>query len=302
MFALYDAGAALFNHTGQPQKAMECRKKSLAVSKGQDISQILRMRNRLAVSYCDALNFEEALKTVNGTIDYEQMIRDMQTEMSIDDSFKDVAEGRALSQRGQVYAFMRNPEAEKDFLTALELLGESEDDYLITLSYLLQYYLDIKEKEKYEKYAKIYFNSDDLYEQFTNLINEGCGENKRINLKFSLYIFVKAVCEFYRNTEDRQLNTALLDIESALSSRKKEAKNEIGGHPWELIYKYLAFYAYNAGKPSKAKNYIQKSQSVLKDAGEIIEKINAETLKEYERLTKGEEIIDAGSPLTYMYR
>ena len=39
-------------------------------------------------------------------------------------------------------------------------------DYYITLSYLLHYYLQTKEKEKYEKYAKDYFGGyEDLEEQ-----------------------------------------------------------------------------------------------------------------------------------------
>ena len=302
VFALYDAGFAAYNHTGQSEKAIACREKSFAVSAGQDIRQVLRMRNRLAVAYCDQLNFKEALNTVNGTIQYEQMISTMRMEMDEGDSFKAAEEGKALSQRGQIYAFMCNNEAENDFLNALDLMESDKDNYLITMSYLLQYYLDAENKEKYEKYAKIYFESDDLYEQFTNLINKGCDDKCSLSLKFSLYIFVRAIWAFYRDFTNSPLKTALLNIESALVNRKKEAAKEIGGHPWELIYKYLAFYAYSSGNTSKAKDYIRKSRLVLNDGGKIIEQIKEESQKQYERLVKGEQIIDPKSPLTYMYR
>ena len=300
--ALYDAGAAAYNHTGQPEKAIACRKKAVAASKGQDISRSIRMRNRLAVAYCDQLEFEKALETVSSTIEYEKMITEMQMEMNEDESLRTPSEGRALSQRAQIYAFMRDERAEADFLEALDQLSYNEADYLITMSYLLHYYLDTENREKYEKYAEIYFRSNDLSTQFKNLVNDGAGKETRINLKFSLFIFVKAIWTFYRDSLGSQLKTALLNIETALVNRRKEAKDEIGGHPWELIYKYLAFYAYHINSRSKAQDYIEKSQTILNHAGDIIEMINANTLEEYERLKNNEDIIDPDSPLTYMYR
>ena len=302
LFALYDAGAAAYTHTGHAEHALEYRRKSLKFSKGRNFGQVLRMRNRLAVSYCDQLNFEEALKTVNDTIEYEKTISDLQILMNDDDSFRTLSEGRAFSQRGQIYAFMHNPKAEEDFLQALDILSDYQGDYLITMSYLLHYYLDTQEKEKYEKYAAVYFRDSDLYNQFANLIHDGVGKDSRINLKFSLFIFVKAIWTFYTDAVNAQLKTALLNIESALVNRNKDAANEINGHPWELIYKYLAFYAFSQNSKAKAQDYIEKSQSILRNAGEIIEKINACTMNEFERLKNHEEVIDPESPLTYMYR
>lgn len=302
LYALYDAGISAYNHTGQSEKALECLDKCGNAAKGQGLDQYVRTRNRLAVAYCDQLDFEAALKTAADTIFYEEQLKELRQLMTDNDTADADSEGRAYSQRAQVYSFMRNPAAENDFQKALEIFSSEKGDYLITLSYLLQYYLDMNEKEKYEKYARIYFRSSDLYEQFANLITDGTGKHTRTNFRFSLFIFVKAVWSFYRDGLTAQMKNVMLNMESALTARNGETRNMMNSHPWELIYKYLAFYAWYSGNGAKAEEYIKRSQTANLSKGRIIEQINENNLKEYERLKKGEDIIDPESRLTYMYR
>ena len=75
----------------------------------------------------------------------------MREKLSMDE--KAISLGQAYSQLGQVYAYLKREEAESYFMKALSIFQEGTDDYYRTLSYLLHYYIDEKNKRDYEVWA-----------------------------------------------------------------------------------------------------------------------------------------------------
>jgi hypothetical protein len=80
---------------------------------------------------------------------------------------------KALSQLGQAYAYNGSSEAEDAFLKALRMFEKNSYNYQITLSYLLHYYLDSGEKNKYGKYVVEYFGGNErLSDQLKYILQE----------------------------------------------------------------------------------------------------------------------------------
>ena len=84
--------------------------------------------------------------------------------------------------------------------------------------------------------------------------------------------------------------------------------NEMNGHPWELIYKYLAFIMLELGNISVAETYMKKSREVLKEKGFTIERLIQFGELEYQMkcgktaIQETEDYQELEKIITYMYR
>lgn len=287
-FEFYDAGFSACNHMGHSEIAGECFEKCKELAAAVDIEMYLRTLNKYAVWRNDVLDFEAAKEVAEIVVIYADELRQMRGRLFGNEAAGFVAYGRALSQCGQAYAFLKDTQAEESFIEALGHFDKSSADYFITLSYLLHYYIDQGDKEKYDKYAAIYFGDEkDAPKQFDFLMRMGQGDKPRFTLKFAFFVFLKGLCKLHRDRIKGSLRTDLLDIEKTF--RRYHAEEQINGHPWEIIYKYLAILAQQQGKEDIAKAYMEKSAAIIEDGGRIIAAIVANGKREFAQLIGDKE-------------
>lgn len=242
MYDLYDAGVSAYCHIGNSKIAELYFKRCMEYAKTVDLSSVLRTRNRMVVFLCDSFDYKGALEIADVNVGYQELIHDMRKEIDPENdiSVYSVNYGKSLSQRAQVYAFLRDPRAEDDFHNALSKLPKGSEDYKISQSYLLHYYLDNGYKDKYLKEAADYFgNSTDISKQLSYIITEGAKENPVINAKYALYVFIRGLYVFRFDEITDQTWKQLTDFEKNFGKAKEDPFWNLGGHPSELIFKYM---------------------------------------------------------------
>lgn len=277
LYKLYDTGVSAYCHIGQAQKAVKYFEKCKEYAPYVSIETYIRTRNKLSVCLSDAFCFEEAKKLAEENKEYCEKLMPLRSSILKVNSEKMTEYGITCSQLGQAYAFLRDKDAEKVFLQSLEqMLDTDSPNYLITLSYLLHFYLDMGMKEEYEQMAERYFNGNpDLQSQLYYILDETSkGSKGRVSMKFALYIFVRSVYQFYMDdVKEIGIGEQIIQIEEAISKEGEVAKKQIVGHPWEIIYKYLALIAYDIGEVEKSQNFIVKMISAVSNQGMIIDMI-----------------------------
>ena len=271
-FKLYNAGISVFNHIGKPDKADACFQKCRTLARHAHIEDYLRALSKQAVQKMDRYQTEEAREITEEAIAYEKELSTLKQLLYQDetDNFKSYA--ISLSQCGQVYAAMQDKKAEEYFKEALSHFEKNSNDYFITMSYLLHHYISQKEKDSYDRYAAEYFggNTEPL-QQFDYLMKEGTKEHPLFTLKFAFFVFLKGTFCLHRADISRELRLKLLEIEKTF--KQYGAAKEINGHPWELIYKYLAFLALQQGKETLAHDYMAKAETIVQNQGPVIDNI-----------------------------
>ena len=282
-FAFYDAGISACNHIGQSEMAGKCFRKCKELAPAVDIEMYLRTLNKYAVWRNDVLDFEAAREVAEIIVIYAKELREMRGRLFGNEAAASAAYGRALSQCGQAYAFLHDERAENTFIEALGHFDKDSNDYSITLSYLLHYYIDQKDTKKYDNYAKVYFGGQtDAEKQFDFLMKAGQGSEPRFTLRYAFFVFIKGLYRLHRANLKGQLRTNLLNIENTF--RHYGVEDQIAGHPWELIYKYLAILAYQQGKKDIAQAYMYKSASVIRNDGPIVSAILENGKREFSQL------------------
>ena len=228
----------------------------------------------------------------------------MEKQIFQSESHESLNHAKALSQRAQVYAFMENDNAETDFMAALGILDRDTPDYLITESYLMHYYIASGNKKGYEECARHYYGErNSLKGQFDYIARKGAGENARFALKYALYVYIKALYTFY--SEDISQNGGLLnklkDIEKALTDLNKSAENQINGHPWELIYKYVALIMIQHQQMDEARRYMEKIEQFAQTNEGLLRDIANAGWRVCNDKIKGNVTREEGLTLKYMH-
>lgn len=274
---LYDAGIAAYNHIGDTVKAKECAEKCAEYARYIGVERQIRNRNKRAVGLCDAFRYEEAKNLIKASYDYYKVVCDAQGRLLGEQtSYNEVEYAVVCSQMGQICSYLSEDSAEKYFEEALKHLEPQTADYYITESYFLHYYLAQKNREKYEQYAKEYFGGHiDLREQLEYLVQEGSVlKNPIISLKFGMFVYMKAIYTFYKDEVSEELLLLLLDLENTMTAIDASAKEQINGHPWEIIYKYLVLIAIYRKKPTIADQYHRKMMSCMEKKGKVVDIVN----------------------------
>lgn len=277
LYNLYNAGVSAYCHIGQSQKALECFEKCQEYSEYVGIETYVRTANKLSVLLDDSFLFEEACeKAEMNKMLYEQLLP-IKAQMTGRESQNQAGYGRVCSQLGQTYAFLRDNRAEDVFLQALEKFGDTDSpDYLITASYLLQFYLDTEKREKYERLVRVYFDDETELDKQLSCIREDAilGRSAKRSMKFALYVFVRGLYTFYREgVRDGKLDSLLADLQNFAAEMFAQAEGEALGHPWEIIYKYLALLFHVHEDEEKADFYLQKLDTAVYNQGVIIDLI-----------------------------
>ena len=276
LYEFYGVGISAYNHVGKADKALACAKKCEQYKHYISMELEILNRNKKAVSLCDSFKYKEAEELVLPSYEYYKNIIDMQRKLFGQDCMHDCVEYAIVcSQLGQIYSYMCDKKAEELFHKALSMMEKDSMDYYKTQSYLLHYYLQTKNQEKYEEHALEYFgNCKELEEQLTYIVQEGSKvHNPKISMKFALFAYLKGITTFYISNLPNSLVLKLADIEKTIVEIEPLAKAQINGHPWEIMYKYLAIIAFQNKRYTEASSYQTKLERYSDDTGLIIDLI-----------------------------
>jgi hypothetical protein len=325
LYDLFDAGAATYNHVGNSDKAQECIEMCKQYVKYVGVERELRNRNKYVVSLCDSLEFERATEIAKETYEYYKRIFEIQKNIYGNDNANVHDYGIINSQLGQCYAYLNDSEAEKYFNDALGLFDKGTPDYYQTESYLLHYYIQVGNKEKYVAFANEFFGGkDDAMEQLEYIVNEGLKKSDPlISVRFALFVFIKGVYRFFLDELSDELADKIIHFETTLKAIDRRVEEHFGGYPWVLIYKYLSLIS--AVKNNEmSKDYLKKVKiapgsagimdlmkqlaiyniAVAIEAKALIEESAKRTIDAYNQLTEGKiakDINDINSEITFIY-
>lgn len=273
MYKLYNSGIAAYNHIGDPANAKHCFDECLKYTDAVSADEFIRTRNRFAVACCDAFDFVRAEEVTRETIAHAELVRENRALIFGEEAKKDILYGITESQYGQNLSYMHDPRAEEHFRIALHEMQDDSANAAITDSLLLHHYIDMGEKEKYEAEAASYFGGRrDLLAQYEYM----CTKESGINPKYGLFILVKAAWNFYADAVPAGFGRVMKDVEA--SFEKKGIGFLLDGeHPWELIYKYLLFFAVKNQDKDAERRY---QKLLAKPLGET-EGISVEAVRRY---------------------
>lgn len=272
IYELYDIGLSAYCHIGDSRNAEIYYQKCVDSAYLPDLDVVLSTMMKMAVYYCDYFLFDKAEEIVDEIIQNQELIADMKKEISLPGISASGSLGlaKALSQKGQILAFKREPEADEFFERALNIYKENSANYMITLSYRLHYYLDNGRKDEYEKWAPIYFGGKKrLRDQLNYIIKEGTGRDSLISFKYALYVYARALYEFYVEEITETLWAKMTELEVYIENLIGKKVN-LSGHPFELIYKYLCLIAKDRDDKGQAKIFRDKMYECIKNAGDTI--------------------------------
>ena len=273
-FELFDVGVSVYCHVGDSRRALECYEKCKEWSSYVPVERFLTLRNKMTVCLNDLFRYRDGVKMAEETLIYQAYVQDLRAQIFGPENSGTLEHAKAKSQMGQEYAHLRQACAQEMFREALSEMEPDTPNYRITQSYLLQHLLDMEMRKEYEREAFLYFGGTaDLREQFLYLVQNGAGPAAKFSLNFALYVYVRALYTFYRKDMTAKLQGMLFDIEITLRNLHPEAGELINGHPWEIIYKYLALLALDAGKRQIADRYMERSEKILTVCGSTIDVI-----------------------------
>lgn len=303
LYSFYDAGITAYNHCGNVEGAEKCNAKCHEYIKYIGVDRELRNRNKIAVKLCDTFNYAQALKMINNSYEYCVKSSILQMKLfGVDTVYGGHDYGIVCSQMGQVLSYLKNDDAEEAFTKALKMMDKNSSDYYITMSYLLHFYLQKCDFANYEKFSREYFGGNsNLEEQLNYLIEEGSqGKNALISLKYALYVYVKGIVTFYLDSINTDLAEKIYKIEDTIKRINRNGLKEINGHPWEIIYKYLAIIAHKFGSEKYVKKYYEELKKCIPYAQKesAIELLKLRSQLEIERLLNPN--IDTKQPVDYM--
>lgn len=266
LYTLYDIGVTAHCHIGDSRGAEEYFEKCKQYAGLISLDDYLYTRNKLVVYCCDYFELDKAEELSDENIVYQELLTDLKKELRLsgvsDSGFE--AMGIVHSQRGQVYAFKRDQRAEKEFRLALTHFVEGSANYKITQSYLLHYYLDANNKEAYLMEAEGYFGGKrKLIDQLKYIIAEGCKNDPLINMKYALYIFVKALYLFRLSELTDKVWSELQNVEVKFGRKIHKKGWKLTGHPAEIIFKYMRLIALSRNEGDLEENYAQRMEDCL---------------------------------------
>ena len=266
LYTLFDVGVTACCHIGDSKGAEEYFEKCNQYAGLVSLDDYLSTRNKLVVFCCDYFEVDRAEDLSDENIVYQELLTELKNELKLPGvsaiGFESM--GKAHSQRGQVYAFKRDSRAEEEFRAALEHFEEGSANYKITQSYLLQYYLDSKNEESYFVEAERYFGGKTkLVDQLKYIIDEGSKNDPLINMKYALYIYVRALYVFRLSELTEKVWAELQNVEAKFGKKIRRKEWTLTGHPSEIIFKYMRLIALSRNEKEIEEEYARKMSDCL---------------------------------------
>lgn len=285
-YDLYSAGVSAYTHFGDGETAYKYYEECSKYEKYVNIEKILVTTNKLAVFYQDRFRYKEAYQISKKNIEKAELVLPAIEKAGIGSYSFMKAYAIAISQYGQIVSFVKPVEAKRAFEKALAILKEDKFNYYITLSYYLHLLIEMGDVKKYEKVSEEYFSISGLDSQLKSIFDvssKKSRDDKRFAPEFALYLYVKGLYSLY------EVETISPEILEGLRNIDKKFVNKTGeDHPWELIYKYLAFIFYRVGDVETANAYMEKTRIAHYEKGQIIDAIILHGELEYKLLSKDE--------------
>ena len=266
LYVLFDIGVTACCHIGDSKGAEKYFEKCKQYAGLVSLDDYLSTRNKLVVSYCDYFEVARAEKLSDENMRFQERLTGFKKELELpgvgDNGFEAI--GKAHSQRGQVYAFKRDRRAEVEFRAALVHFEEASANYKITQSYLLQYYLDTGNMEAYLEEAEGYFGGKTkLIDQLKYIMDEGSKNDSLINMKYALYIYVRALYVFRLSELTEKVWSELQNIEVKFGKKIHKKEWALTGHPGEIIFKYMRLIALSRDEKDLELKYAEKMSDCL---------------------------------------
>lgn len=266
LYVLFDIGVTACCHMGDSIGAEEYFEKCKQYVGWVSLDDYLSTRNKLVVYCCDYFELDRAEELSNENMIYQELLTDLKKELKLpgvcNNGFESM--GKVHSQRGQVYAFKRDQRAEEEFRAALEHFEKESANYKITQSYLLHYYLDTENAEAYLAETGGYFGGKTkLIDQLKYIIDEGSKNDPLINMKYALYIYVRALYVFRLSELTEKVWLELKTIEVRFGKKIHKKEWTLTGHPSEIIFKYMRLIALFRKEKELEAEYAKKMTDCL---------------------------------------
>lgn len=266
LYTLYNIGVTVYCHIGDSKSAEKYFEKCTECAGVVSLDEYLNTRNRFVVYCCDYFELDRAKELSDENMAYQELLTELKRNIHLPGVSESgyAALGKAHSQRAQVYAFLRDPGAEDEFRLALDNFEAGSANYKITQSYLLHHYLDMGNKEAYLSEAENYFDGRrKLEEQLQYILDEGSRQDPLINMKYALYIFVKALYLFRLSEMPGRVWKNLQGLEKKFGKKIAKQGWKLTGHPVELIFKYMSLIAMARGEDALERQYAERMSTCL---------------------------------------
>ncbi len=264
LYDFYQVAATAYNHQAKTKIANRYIKQAEEYIGYVSLERRLDLVNKSAVAMCDELDYSSAVLTARKVQKAWDSISDIR-QLEFNETDMGTGVRKAYSQLGQIYSFAWDSRAEFMFHRSIGL--SNDPNAMITMSYLMHYYAEQGMKAKYDKFAKQYFGGNESLEgQLEYIVKEGTKSNNPIiSMKFALYVYVRGIYVFHMQElkDNSKLIDSLLDIRKTLARINPDALKEINGHPWEIIYKYLALISLEVHNNAIAQEYMKNSEKIL---------------------------------------
>ncbi len=241
-YCVLNSGIACYNHTGDNWRTKQLYEEIEKIKNNIPLMDYLGCLNRIAVMYADRYEFEKAYEIISKNICSLETIKNTYIQvakengiMPYEESARIIYLARAYSAKGTYMVWTKRENPIVAFEQALEEFGDSIGNKLITISHILQYAVEIKDKALYEQYAKQYFRQyETIYDGLCIILNKD-----KLN-EYEILTFLKGIYAFYVEDVTKQFQNKLIEL------LENEELKKIAGHPIQLIYKYIALILYDS--------------------------------------------------------
>lgn len=266
LYLLNDIGVTVYCHIGDSINAEKYFQKCTELAGTVSLESYLGTRNKMVVFCCDYFAMDQAEEIADENIVYQELLTDLKKDVHLPGTAEEgnTSLGKARSQRGQVYAFKRDPRAAAELRAALADFEEGSANYKITQSYLLHHYLDTGNREAYLSEAEKYFDGRKKpAEQLKYIVDEGAKYDSLINMSYALYVFLKSLYLFRLDELSERVWKDLNSLEKRFARKIAKPGWKLSGHPAELIFKYMRLIAISRNEAESEQVYTERLAGCL---------------------------------------
>ena len=248
---LLNSGIACYNHTGDNWRTKQLYEEIEKLKSDISLMDYLGYLNRIAVMYADRYEFEQAYEIASKNVNSLEIIKNAYIQVAkeneiipYEESTRVLHLARTYSAKGTYMVWTKREEPMVAFEQALQEFGDDIGNKVITISHILQYAIEIKDKQLYENYVSEMIKIDVNYEYFHEYKNVKEGLSKILEGefdRFSLLVFLKGIYAFYMEDVTEECQKKLVQL------LQDERLKKLGIHPAQLIYKYIALILYESG-------------------------------------------------------
>ena len=240
VYELTLCGIESYNYLGDSNHAADLFDRLQKVQGEMPLMEYLKLINNAAEFYIDTFRYEAALSLMRKNKNAFDQIRQVYFDVAGNHGLNPVSASR-MSERAKTYmnygrylTFLHREGGLEYLKEALEEFDEKEDNRQITLSHILHYAVEMREKELFEAYAEMYlgccFTEKNAYETLQILMEQGA--------LWRLWIFLKSIYYFYMPLFQPQEKRQFFDLLCVLAEGDQLPQS--GAYPIEHIYKYIA--------------------------------------------------------------